>query len=85
MYLIAGALSTSAFSQSDSKDRLPKAGDYGLGIDGVPVVDLFSIKREYSIIQLQHLQVICFHFISHSPFLVSTWLQIKKPSEVLLN
>lgn len=39
MYLSVGALSTSAFSQSDSKDRLPKAGDYGLGIDGVPVVD----------------------------------------------
>ena len=39
MYFCIGTLSASVFAQSNSEDRLPKAGDFGLGIDGVPIID----------------------------------------------
>lgn len=43
-YFILGSISTCALSQSAPKDRLPKAGDYGFGIDGVPVADYILDK-----------------------------------------
>ena len=44
IYLAAGLVSVSAYSQNAANERLQKSGDYGIGIDAVPVVDFVLDK-----------------------------------------
>jgi len=44
IYFVAGLVSVSAYSQNAASERLQKSGDYGIGIDAVPVVDFVLDK-----------------------------------------